>query len=177
MTLQARITALAQAIGADIKALQDELNDCIATLGENALAGRDALGIQNHQKLIVGTDGGLRVISPFGYAEGAGVGAGAAQTASKSEPVGINAPCGSILLHEQVLAAGASASFVFYNSYLGGNDLLLISRYPDGLHDVFTVEVTFVTTGGAGIRIRNITGTAQGGQPQIKYVIIKGAAS
>ena len=70
MTLQARITALAQAIGADIKALQDELNDFIATLGENALAGRDALGIQNHQKLIVGTDGGLRVIGPFGYAEG-----------------------------------------------------------------------------------------------------------
>lgn len=176
-TAQQRITDLAAAIGVDIKNLQGQIADFFDNLGETAATWRSKLGISNHEKLTVGNDGGLRVTAPFGYASGVGVGSAIAQTNSKSEPVGLNAPTGSILLHGQTLAAGASASFVFYNASIGANDLLLISRYIDNLNDVFSVEVTFVTTGGAGIRVKNISGTAQGGQPQIKYAVIKGAAS
>lgn len=112
-----------------------------------------------------------------GYMAGMGYGGAVAQTVSKSEPVGMNTPTGLIVLHDQELAAGASTTFVFYNSSLKVNDLLLVSRGYDGLHDLFDVEVVFVTTGGAGIRVKNITGYAQSGSPQIKYAVIKGAVT
>lgn len=116
-------------------------------------------------------------VKRVGYMAGMGYGGAVAQTGSKSEPVGLNTPTGHIVLHGQELAAGASATFVFYNASIGEHDLLLLSRGYDGLHDLFDVEVVFVTTGGAGIRVKNITGYAQSGSPQIKYAVVKGAVT
>lgn len=64
----------------------------------------------------LGTDGAVLAVSgPLGY--GPGAGGSVTQATSKSTAVTLNKPCGQITMHNQSLAAGATAIFALYNSF------------------------------------------------------------
>lgn len=116
----------------------------------------------------------------FGY--GTGAGGTVTQLTSKSTGITVNKPSGTIYTHNESLAAGASVSFTFNNNLLNGysfGDTLVVGGAytsttinPDGL---YRIESSMVGSGGARIRITNITGAARAEVIAINFSIVKGA--
>lgn len=107
---------------------------------------------------------------------GYGVGAGAqvTQLTSKFTTVTINRPTGSIITHNQSLAAGASADFVVNNSTVpGGAPVVFANPVLGTSYEVITLNAT---AGSFRLRVTNITGGALAEQINISFVVLGGVA-
>jgi hypothetical protein len=116
------------------------------------------------------TDGGT-----VGY--GVGGGGTVSQTGNKSTGVTLNKPSGQITMQNTNLAADTSVSFVFTNSTIGTNDLLLLN-IVGGVATPGTYNLDAnCTTGSATITVRNITGGTLGEAIVLRYAVIKGSVT
>lgn len=111
--------------------------------------------------------------TPVGIGYGSGSGGTVTQLTSKSTAVTLNKPSGEILTHNTALAAGASVTFILYNSLVGAYDTsIALSR--NGNYDAKTT----VTAGGViYIKVTNISGSTLSESVPLNFAIIKGATA
>lgn len=122
-------------------------------------------------RLRIGPEGNVTATSgALGY--GAGAGGSVTQTTSKSTPVYLNKPSGTITMHNASLAAGAAVEFSLNNTMLYTGDGLVVN--PDGVTG-YAVEVAyFNSTTDAVLRVTN-KGATRSDAVTIRFRIFKGA--
>ena len=110
----------------------------------------------------------------LGY--GTGAGGTVTQLTSKSTAVTLNKPSGRIYTSNTALAAGASATFVVYNSLVVANDVVV----PNGVYATtdptnYKIEVSRILDGYFLLKVTNISGGSLSEAVVINFVLIKGA--
>jgi hypothetical protein len=111
----------------------------------------------------------------FGYITGAG--GAVTQATSKTTAVTLNKPTGQITMNNAALAAGASATFTLNNSLIVYTDSIIVNI--DGFSilgtavDKYTVAISPIT-GGAYIRVTNISIGSLSEDLRINFSLIKG---
>ena len=117
-------------------------------------------------------------LDSMGYASGAG--GVVTQITSRSTGVTLNKPSGTITTATTSLAAEASADFVVTNSFVGIDDVVVLSMQSGAVAAGTRVNVAAVAAGSFTIRVHNgnvAAGTAETGAILINFVVIKGAAA
>jgi hypothetical protein len=110
-----------------------------------------------------------------GYAAGAGGTVTQSGGGGKSAGVTLNKASGQITMANNNLGADTSVSFVFTNSTIGTNDLLLLN-IVGGVATAGTYNLDAnCTTGSATVTVRNITGGTLGEAIVLRYAVIRGA--
>lgn len=96
------------------------------------------------------------------------------QTSSRTNPVSINGPCGTITLFSAVLNANASNTFTLNNSTIASTDMVIIQMIsPTASIDTYTVRA-ISGAGSASVTIRNNTATNSASEaPVLRFVVIK----
>lgn len=123
---------------------------------------------QSGNLLLTAGTGGL------GY--GTGAGGTVTQLTSKSTAVTLNKPCGRITMHNAALAAGATASFILFNSLMGSSDTLTLSIPNLIANDIANYKVTYnLYNGGALIFVTNVSGSTLSEAISINFNVHKGA--
>jgi hypothetical protein len=146
-TLAARISDLATAIGARIKAVE-------ATVATHA----------------------PRVFTTaFGYSTGAG--GTVTQATSKSTAVTLNKLTGEITMNSAVLAAATIATFVLNNSTLVAGDQLVCSHHATGTFGAYTINGRVTGAGAASIAVRNNSSASLSEAIVIKFSVIKAVSA
>lgn len=112
----------------------------------------------------------------LGY--GTGAGGTVTQLTSKTTPITLNKPSGRIYTHNAALAAGASATFVVYNSLVVANDVIV----PNGVFSTadptnYKIEVSRILDGYFLLKVTNISGGSLSEYVAINYTLIKGAVA
>lgn len=127
-------------------------------------------------KMLLDPSGNLLLTSGTG-ALGYGTGAGGTvtQLTSKSTAVILNKPCGTIIMNNTALAAGASAVFSLNNNSLEANDMLHIETNINSI--AYQVKVYRTVAGLASIQVTNVSAGSLSDALVIKFAIIKGANS
>ncbi len=115
-------------------------------------------------------DKSLTGIGAFGYATGAG--GTVTQITSKSTGVTLNKPCGQITLHNASLAADTVVSFALTNSFIDGDDVLVLSHILGGTFGAYSLNAR-CGAGLATIDVRNLTAGALGEAIVIQYALVK----
>jgi hypothetical protein len=113
--------------------------------------------------------------TPLGYRAGAG--GTVTQETSKGTSVELNTLSGRITMHNQTLAAGAAATFLFGNNLAGEHDVLLVSfKEYGGANENYTVT-TMTRNGGNGffISVRNASSGSLSDALPLNFVVLKGA--
>lgn len=132
--------------------------------------------IQVVDKFLVQNDGKVLAISPTGgIGYGAGAGGTVTQLISKSNNVVLNKPCGTIIMNNGALAAGASVAFPLNNTLLAANDMLYVET--DINSTAYQVKVYRTNAGIASIQVTNTSAGSLSDALVIKFAIIKGANS
>lgn len=190
MSLQTRITALAQAVGADVKALLAGLagkapavHTHPATSITNTPAGgiaatnvQAAINELDSEKLpkTGGTVTGNLLVGSGVIGYGAGSGGTVTQPTSKSTGVGLNKPCGMITTHAESLAAGAVANFVLNNAFIASTDMVVVCiGFNGGAGPNYRVSTTTGLEGQAVIGLHNASGAARAEAIEIHFAVIK----
>jgi hypothetical protein len=103
------------------------------------------------------------------------------QATNRSTGVTLNAASGTITTNNASLAAESSADFIVTNSYVGANDVVVVSvksgMPAGGTTNNTIVSVIAVGTGTFTIRVSNgnvAAGTAETAALVINFVVIKG---
>lgn len=107
----------------------------------------------------------------FGYT--AGTGGSVTQITSKSTAVTLNKPCGSIVMHNASLAAGAVVSFNVNNSLISGADVIDLNIAGDATVGAYIAQVDAVDPGVFAISVRNMTAGALGEAIILTFAITK----
>jgi hypothetical protein len=110
---------------------------------------------------------------------GYGAGSGGTVTQSggggKSAGVTLNKASGQITMANNNLGADTSVSFVFTNSTIGTNDLLLLNIVGGVVTaGCYNLDAN-CTTGSATVTVRNITGGTLGEAIVLRYAVIRGS--
>ena len=115
--------------------------------------------------------------SGIGYTTG--VGGTVTQVTSKGTSVELNKLCGRITMHNETLAAGAAATFLFGNSLAGENDTLLVSVKEYGGANENYAATTMTRNGGGGffISIRNMSANPLSDAVPLNFAVIKGVVA
>lgn len=129
----------------------------------------------NIERVRIDTTGNVLVTSSGGLGYGTGAGGTVTQATSKSTAVTLNKPTGKITTAADALAPSARASFLFNNSLIGANDVLVLTPAVAGGN--YNVQVIDSGTGVAYIEIFNKSGVSQSQAIDIKFAIIKGAVA
>jgi hypothetical protein len=107
----------------------------------------------------------------IGYATGAG--GAVTQITSKATGVTLNTVTGNVTTHNAALAAATIVSFVFTNSAVAADDLIVCSHHSGGTIGAYTINARATGAGTAAIDIRNNTAGSLGEALVIKFAIIK----
>lgn len=134
------------------------------------------LGTNNTESVRINADGSMTMKIAAGIGYGSGSGGTVTQATSKSTAVTLNKPTGQITMNAAALAAGASASFSFFSSLLTATDTLLVNGVGP-ISMGYRVEALYMTSGGALIRVTNVSGGSLSEALQINFAIIKGATA
>lgn len=174
MTLEQRIIALAQAIGADIKALASSISSNAQQLLGKTWAAPAAIGSTTPNTGLFTT---LASTESLGY--GSGAGGTVTQAVSKATSVTLNKPSGLITMHNSALAAGASVGFALFNSVIQANDSVIAASLWNGSYNGtnYSVEVRQVGAGGVYVYVTNKSAGSLSDSLQIQYNVIRGKAS
>ena len=123
-------------------------------------------------------EGLLSLAGAIGY--GGGARGTVTQATSKTTGVTLNKPSGKIITHGGSLAAGATASFQFQNSFIGPGDVLILSiGWPDSYDPSYYSARGApyqANSGFALISLKNEGGQSFGHEVVINFAVIKGAA-
>jgi hypothetical protein len=98
------------------------------------------------------------------------------QQASKSTNVTLNKQAGTIETHAEGMAAGASVSFQFGNSFASPGDLVVINVRWDAVANPINYEVSAATYQANGvilIVLKNRSGGVLSGAVKINFMVLK----
>ena len=123
------------------------------------------------------TNGSLKTSSSGGLGYATGAGGTVTQTTSKSTGVTLNKTSGTITMHNALLGAGITATFVVTNSTVAATDTIILNWASGGTANAYSFDVVAVGAGSFSIRITNITAGALGEAPVINFTVIKGVTS
>jgi len=111
----------------------------------------------------------------LGYTAGAG--GAVAQLTSKDTAVALNAPSGQITMHNASLAAGAKIEFLFNNTFITQQSLLVLSLQNSGAGLNYRVDVASTSAGNCAIRLTNLSGGALAEAVTINFAVINSSLS
>ena len=136
-------------------------------------------GAVQASNVFIDDSGNLLVTGGGGLGYGTGSGGTVTQSTSKSTAVTLNKPTGRITMDSSVLAAGASLTFLVYNTTVGPTDIVIVSGYWGAVNPAsYRIELALI---GAAkrfdIRVTNITGGSLSEAVQINFTVIKGATA
>lgn len=115
------------------------------------------------------------VNGPIGY--GVGAGGTVTQATSKSTAVTLNKPSGQITMHNESLAAGATATFTLSNTTIQLGDVVSVAVIATGAISARYRVRAGTGTNGAVIYLENTSGSAQADSVQIFFNVHKGSTS
>jgi hypothetical protein len=149
----ARTALGASTVGSNVFTAADAAAARTAIGAAAAAATVNLTGNQTVAGLKTFSDGHLSTSAtqPIGY--GAGAGAFVTQLTSKSTPVTINRPSGTIFTHTASLAAGASVEFVVNNNTVPTNSIVVV--HCTGVSSLYTAITTGANLGQFGVRLTN----------------------
>jgi hypothetical protein len=137
----------------------------------NAITWTNAMTLYNSGNLLLqsGTGG-------LGY--GTGAGGTVTQLTSKGTAVTLNKPTGKIIMNTAALASGARVEFILSSNLLSANDLLAVN-IVGGIGNAlnYRIESVNTTTGGAYIRLTNLSGESLSEAVEVAFAIIRGAVA
>jgi hypothetical protein len=107
--------------------------------------------------------------SGIGYQTGSG--GSITQQNSKSDPVTLNKPTGTILTNNANLNAGASVFFILTNSFIKANDIVVLNWNMGA----YTIQAFATADNTCAITIYNISGSNYAQNITIRFAVIKGA--
>jgi len=127
-------------------------------------------------------ESGTRVYGTFtsdtsiGYTPGIGIAKSVIQLGSRTTPVIINAPTGSITMYTDSASSTAN-KFTVVNSYVAANDVIIIHPLS-GIHsdNYYFFSIRKVTTGSFDVNFFSPKGSAND-TPVLQFALIKGAAN
>jgi hypothetical protein len=113
----------------------------------------------------------------LGYTTGSG--GTVTQLTSKSTPVTLNKPSGTITMFTTTsLAAGASVGFVLNNSLIEADDVIVANHNAGGgTANAYAVQVLTASAGSVVLRVTNLTGGALAEAVKINFAIFKAATT
>lgn len=173
----------------------DSANASGASLAVNGSSGavelssfRTGTGVHLPLRVIVGNVERLRIDLDTGNvlatsgAIGYGVGAGGTvvQDTSKSTAVTLNKPSGRITTHNAALAAGATATFLCFNSYVSATSCVVVSGIyvGGGSYPVnYQIDATQIDAGYFVMRIKNLSAGSLSDALVIQFNVHPGATS
>lgn len=95
------------------------------------------------------------------------------QGTNKSTAVSLNFPSGNIVMNSAALAAGANVGFQFQNTYISGQDVLILNVAGGATGGAYRVNVDAVANGSANIRLYNNWGASLSEAVVLNYAVIK----
>lgn len=114
-------------------------------------------------------------ISSAGIGYGTGAGATIAQNTSRTTPVTINAPCGTITLFNTTATAGQVTTFTVNNTIVDPTDVVNVSvKTATGIH---MVNVTSTTTDAFTVSVYTPDAVAVAEAPVLNFAVIKSVAA
>lgn len=96
-----------------------------------------------------------------------------AQGTNKANVVSLNSPSGNIVMNSAALAAGANIGFQFQNTYISGQDVLILNIARGATGGAYRVTVDAVADGSANIRLYNNWGASLSEAVVLNYAVIK----
>lgn len=121
--------------------------------------------------------GNVEVQTPALLGYGTGAGGTVTQATSKSTAVTLNKPTGQITMNNAALAAGASVVFLLSNSLLTASDSIVVQPSFGTNYQSYIAQVTFCGSGGAYIRVTNISAASLSEALILKFAVLKGATA
>lgn len=95
------------------------------------------------------------------------------QGTDKSTAVSLNFPSGNIVMNSASLAAGANVGFQFQNTYISGQDVLILNIARNATGGAYRVVVDAMANGSANIRLYNNWGASLSEAVVLNYAVIK----
>ena len=141
----------------------------------NLISGNLVFGTTSAERMRIDSGGNVLVTGSGGLGYGTGSGGTVTQATSKATAVTLNKPSGRITMNNATLNAGTSVVFTLNNTTIATTDLLVLSTRVFGAS--YRVEVEGVISGGATIRVTNITGGSLSDAIEIQFAVVKGAIS
>lgn len=124
----------------------------------------------------------LVAIERIGYATSAGAGGSVTQLTSRTTPVTLNKPTGTITLYPGTLGNSAAEEFTFTNSFIGANDVVVLNIHNGcaaATRKFYVVQVVALSAGSCVIAVANATNSTIPStgtdSPVIQFAVIKGA--
>ncbi len=124
-------------------------------------------------------------ITVIGAASALGYGAGAGGTVTQSVggrkeiSVALNRGSGKIILSNSVMAASTLTSFLFGNSVMGVNDILVLQYNGNGATGAnqrsYTLSASMVSPGAAAVQLQSLNNFADTSSVFVGFAVIKGA--
>lgn len=114
---------------------------------------------------------GMRTNGEFGY-YGVGTGGVVTQLTSKSTSVTLNKRCGTITTHNQSMAGGDVATFVFNNITFDASDNMILN-VVSGTNGAYCLGLDSMNTNYCRVTIKNVTNATIAEAIQIRFTIIK----
>lgn len=142
------------------------------------LQARIAADYTSNQWLYLNPNGGAVLVGGGGFGYGTGAGGTVTQATSKSNTVTLNKACGTITMHSESIAAGASVWFFLSNSLVNVTDTVIANITNEAVSSPSSYELD-VTVGAAAVyfSIRNRTAGALAEAIKINFTLHKGARS
>ena len=111
----------------------------------------------------------------FGYATGAG--GTVTQATSKATAVTLNTVTGKITLNAAALAAATIVTFVFNNSTLAAEDLIVATHHATGTFGAYLINCRVTGAGAASCAVRNNSAASLSEAIVIKFAAIEAVAA
>jgi hypothetical protein len=125
----------------------------------------------------VAVSGAMTSSGADGIGYSAGAGGATSQHNSKSTAVVLNKATGNIVMSDESLAPGATATFVLFSSSIGPEDLIVATHHAVGQFGAYSLAARATGTGVASISVRNNSAAVLSEAIVIKFSVLKGATS
>lgn len=131
-----------------------------------------AFGSNGNERARLAANGNLTLNSgAFGYSAGAG--GTVTQITNKATAVTLNKVTGTIVMNGAALAAATIVTFVFNNSTLAADDMIICTHHATGTFGGYTINARVTGSGAASVAVRNNTAGSLSESIVIKFAVIK----
>jgi len=96
------------------------------------------------------------------------------QETSKATTVVLNSPSGQITMHNAELTAGSEVAFTMTNSFIGANDVVVVSVKSGGTAGSYLVGVGATAAGSCSITLANLSAGNLSQAVVLNFVVISG---
>ena len=130
-----------------------------------------SIGVAYEDQDIIGAD---RIYSAGELGYTAAAQGTVTQLTDKSTAVTLNKGAGQITMNGAALAGNTAVQFTLNNTYISGNDILILNIGAGAVADpaAYTVYVSNLSTGTALITVRNLTATSRSEALVLNFAVI-----